>query len=294
MSSQLIAVLVAVQNDTPKVLTLGAGRSLPAGPLESRHRSLQNGMRLWVEQQTGRRLGHIEQLYTFADTQVLGVPEPERSLLISYLALTHADPPSENWRSWYEYFPWEDQMRAQAQRLVADITLRLKSWVGTLAAEEHERQLRRVVRLFGGDGEVWDDQLVLQRYELLWEAGMVRESPLCEDPVAGMSMDGDHRRILATGIARLRAKIRYRPVFYEFMDETFTLSALQRTVEVVAGQAMHTQNFRRLIAQQNLIEETPDYAPVSRGRPAKLFRFRREMIEEGQIMGSKLPIVFSR
>ena len=78
------------------------------------------------------------------------------------------------------------------------------------------------------------------------------------------------------------------------MDVTCTRPGLQRAVEVVAGQAMHTQSVRLLIAQQNLIEETSDYAPVSRGRPAKLFRFRREMIEEGQIMGSKLPIVFSR
>ena len=30
-------------------------------------------------------------------------------------------------------------------------------------------------------------------------------------------MRHDHRRILATGIARLRAKIKYRPVVFELM-----------------------------------------------------------------------------
>jgi hypothetical protein len=33
-------------------------------------------------------------------------------------------------------------------------------------------------------------------------------------PVPGEPMHHDHRRILATGIARLRAKIKYRPVVF--------------------------------------------------------------------------------
>ena len=45
----------------------------------------------------------------------------------------------------------------------------------------------------------------------------------------------DHRRILATGIARLRAKIKYHPVVFELMPETFTLLQLQRCVEALAG-----------------------------------------------------------
>ena len=49
--------------------------------------------------------------------------------------------------------------------------------------------------------------------------------------------DGDHRRILATGIARLRAKIKYRPVVFELMPPDFTLLQLQRSVEALGGPA---------------------------------------------------------
>lgn len=62
MPSELIAVLIAVSEDRPMVLTLDSGRLLPSGPLEAGHRSLQTGLRLWVERQTGHALGHVEQL----------------------------------------------------------------------------------------------------------------------------------------------------------------------------------------------------------------------------------------
>ena len=104
-------------------------------------------------------------------------------------------------------------------------------------------------------------------------------------------MRHDHRRILATGIARLRAKIKYRPVVFELMPPTFTLLQLQRTVEALAGRLLHKQNFRRLIDQQDLVEETGEVTTETGGRPAKLFRFRREVLAERQVAGTKLPLV---
>ena len=80
-------------------------------------------------------------------------------------------------------------------------------------------------------------------------------------------MTHDHRRILATGIARLRAKIKYRPVVFELMPPRFTLLQLQRAVEALAGRRLHKQNFRRLIEQQDLVEETGDMATET-ARPA--------------------------
>jgi hypothetical protein len=100
----------------------------------------------------------------------------------------------------------------------------------------------------------------------------------------------DHRRILATGIARLRAKIKYHPVVFELMPDTFTLLQLQRCVEALAGKQVHKPNFRRLIEQQELVEETGETSQDTGGRPAKLFRFRRTVFAERAIIGTKLPI----
>jgi hypothetical protein len=88
----------------------------------------------------------------------------------------------------------------------------------------------------------------------------------------------------------LRAKIKYRPVVFELMPPWFSLGQLQRAVEALAGRRLHKQNFRRLIEQQALVEETGGVATETGGRPAKLFRFRRAVIVERAMAGTKLPL----
>jgi hypothetical protein len=90
----------------------------------------------------------------------------------------------------------------------------------------------------------------------------------------------DHRRLLATALGRLRGKLRYRPVVFELLPATFTLLHLQRVVEALAGVRIHKQNFRRLVEQGGLVEGTGVVEPGPVGRPAELFRFRREVLRE--------------
>ena len=170
----------------------------------------------------------------------------------------------------------------------------LRAWVRAAAdpASRREREQRAQIT-FGLAGHVWNDELVLQRYELLYEARLIpdagRRHPIGR-VVAGQAMVHDHRRILATGVARLRAKIKYRPVFFELMPDSFTLLQLQRLVEALAGRRLHKQNFRRLVEQQGLVEETGKVCMETGGRPAKLVRFRRALQLERAVSGSKLPL----
>jgi hypothetical protein len=97
----------------------------------------------------------------------------------------------------------------------------------------------------------------------------------------------DHRRILATAIARLRAKLKYRPVVFELMPSHFTLTELQRTVEAISGRHLHKQNFRRLVENAALVEPTGDMSATG-GRPAAVFRFRREVVQERPAPGLRL------
>ena len=126
----------------------------------------------------------------------------------------------------------------------------------------------------------------------VWTAGPPGGPPRrpVADPVPGEAMRYDHRRILATGLARLRAKIKYRPVVFELMPPDFTLGQLQRAVEALAGRPLHKQNFRRLVDQQGLVEETGTVAAGTGGRPGKLYRFRREILLERAVAGTKLPL----
>lgn len=299
VSTELVAVVTAVTGQEPVVLTTD-GPGLPAGPLRSEHRSLQAGLRSWVEHRTGHRLGYVEQLYTFADAGRAG--HDRRVISVSYLGLTRAAQGGPGWSRWYDYLPWEDHRpgRAGAELVGGTIAPRLRSWAEAPGQPEANRERRRLRAgvTFGFGGRPWQPELALQRYELLYEAGLVAEArsgTTQQDgrwPVSalGTAMTQDHRRILATGLARLRAKIQYRPVVFELLPESFTLGQLQQVVEALAGTALHKQNFRRLVTAQELVESTGDTLAETGGRPARLFRFRREVLDERLAVGTKLPL----
>lgn len=298
VGADLIAVVAAVTHGDPRILTIDRFDSLPSGPFELGHRSLQSGLRAWVERQAGLSLGYIEQLYTFADHG--RVSDDRVQISISYLALGLEEATkgssAHGWRSWYDYFPWEDHRTGEPRILSEAIVPQLLSWAeGADSRAGREERRRRVTLGFGLNDNGWNEELVLQRYELLYEAGLVAEAVRDrgtdgEPSIPGRSMIADHRRILATGIARLRTKIKYRPVVFELMPATFTLLQLQRTVEALAGLLVHKQNFRRLIEQQDLVEETGETTGDTGGRPAKRFRFRQAVLAERTVAGTRLPL----
>src|SRR6202040_466286 len=170
-----------------------------------------------------------------------------------------------------------------------DIFPELTRWAAQTEQPDSTRALSRKDRVrlyFGTEGAQWDEERVLDRYELLYEAGLIEEARRDGRPAAlargalpslGEPMRFDHRRILATAIARLRAKLKYRPVVFELMPDEFTLTELQRTVEAISGRRLHKQNFRRLVESTALVEPTGESKTATGGRPAALFRFRREV-----------------
>lgn len=309
LSIGLSAVIVAVTGDDPKVLAVrqpgrdGAREALPSGPLERGHRTLEAGLRNWVERQTHQVLGHVEQLYTFGDRDRRDTDgeHAARALSVAYLALVRearaAGDADAAWESWYRYFPWEDWRDGRPAVLDA-VEHGLRAWAAAApSAAMGAMRAERLSLAFAFDSDRPDEERVLERYELLYEAGLVAEG-LRERTggtagraalLPGVEMAVDHRRMLALAIGRLRGKIKYRPVVFELMPPTFTLGQLQRTVEALSGVRLHKQNFRRLIEQQRLVEETGEATSETGGRPARLVRFRREVLLERPAPGVRLP-----
>ena len=323
MVIDLGAVIVAVTDDRPLVLVRHgpgldaaearsvargfdvAGDALPSGPFDAtRHRTLDRGLRETVTGRIGVVLGYVEQLYTFGDSgrhprEREGGP---RVISVGYLALTHeaemSAPGNAAWRSWYDYFPWEDWRKSRPAFIDSVITPLLHAWIRAAASGPEQGQRRdRASICFALDGAGWDEEIVLERYELLYEAGLVaeaqRETPGATHlkgplPPLGNLMMSDHRRILATAMGRLRAKLKYRPVVFDLMPESFSLFQLQRTVEAILGAPLHKQNFRRLVEKSRVVESTGEIQPQQRGRPAALFRFRREVLRERLAAGVRI------
>jgi hypothetical protein len=248
---ELSAVIVTLETDAgqarPMVLTpQGAqGRDLPTAAFDpDRDRTLHQALGEWVEARTGLRLDYIEQLYTFGDPRRSAAPDTAEphTVSIGYLALVRPESAlaASDWTPWAHWFPWEDRRDGPPAILAEVILPRLNGWVG----KSGERR---------------------ERVELLFGTGVSRR---------------DHRRILATAIGRLRGKLKYRPVLFELMGETFTLTELQRAAEAVSGVALHKQNFRRMVERSGLIEPTGTTSTRLGGRPAAEYRFGAEAIWE--------------
>lgn len=321
----LNAAIVTVSGDEPKILVVphdetdGASGwdALPFGPFNPmEHRTLEIGLRSWVQAQTHIELGYVEQLYTFGDRgrHALEIETPgEHVVSVGYLALTRSHDEALDgaaWRDWYQHFPWEDWREGKPAIIDQAIVPLLREWAARqrdASTDELTRGKRRDrMRLcFGVDGVAWDDEKTLERYELLYSAGLVMEAARDERPNAraltardvpylGRPMQFDHRRILATAMGRLRAKIKYRPVAFELMPPSFTLYELQRTVEALLGLHVHKQNFRRLVENAGLVERTGRMSTRTGGRPAEQFRFRREVLNERPAPGLRLAPSRSR
>jgi hypothetical protein len=318
----LSAVVVAIRDGEAVVLTvrprdpatggLSDLQGLPFGPFDpGGHRTFELALRAFVTEQTRFNLGYVEQLYTFGDkgrdaplADMGAGPQTARVISVGYLALApaalDAHTADSEWRPWSRFFPYEDWREGRPAALDA-IEPALRAWAAAGGADAGQR-LARARLLFALDGAPWNEERVLERYELLYEAGLAQEAARDRGEPAARLPDGlatalgepmlsDHRRILATAVSRLRGKLKYRPVVFELMADAFTLSTLQRTVEAIAGVPLHKQNFRRALDRAELVQGLGRMDAETGGRPAELFRFRREVLGARPVSGLSLPLL---
>ncbi|MFW6261942.1 MAG: NUDIX hydrolase [Spirochaetota bacterium] len=90
----------------------------------------------------------------------------------------------------------------------------------------------------------------------------------------------DHAHIVAMAIDRLRAKVHYEPIVFEFLPGKFTLRAVQRFYETVLGHELDKRNFRKKIQGTGLLVPTEEVEMDVAHRAAQLYRFDRERYEE--------------
>lgn len=322
---ELTAAVIAVMNDEPVVRTVSdqADRTiaprLPSTVYEPSAIGLEQVLRAGVLAQTGLGIDHVEQLRTFAEfsggaggnlKQRAGDPAiGQGRIAIGYLALAHAqaeaERPGTRWNSFYQYFPWEDWRRGKPTILGEVVEPCLAAWAVAPRKTGDDGALNRHDRVriaFGLDGGGWDEEKVVERFDLLDDAGLIEESRLESRNAAdfqaggralGMPLARNHREMLAIAMSWLRAKIKYRPVIFDLMPDEFTLYELQRSVEAILGPHLHKQNFRRLVETMGLVEPTGELKTHTGGRPAKLFRFRRDVLLERlqpgvRVRGSRL------
>ena len=93
------------------------------------------------------------------------------------------------------------------------------------------------------------------------------------------TMAFDHAEILDYALTRVRYKLEYSAVGFELLPDTFTLSELQCAYELILGETLDRGNFRKKLRKAAVVEATREYR-TTRGRPARLYRFRDSAVAE--------------
>jgi hypothetical protein len=307
LAIELSAVVVTVKANEALVLCRnlpkrdsGPAYALPSGPFAPQsHRTFDLALRAFVREQTGFDIGYVEQLYSFGDDGREAVlseaSDADRIVSVGYLALT---PNSDfqarfdaAWVPFHRFFPWEDWRAGETNPSLAAVRNALAAWARHDASGLRKR---RVDTLFPADFDHWNEERVLDRYELLYSADLIGEAHRVkgtpDTPAAnGETMASDHRRIAATALSRLRGKLKYRPVIFELMPERFTLLELQKSLEALSGLRLHKQNFRRALERTGFVTPLGAMREDTGGRPAELYSYDREHFRFGPAQGLSLP-----
>jgi len=82
----------------------------------------------------------------------------------------------------------------------------------------------------------------------------------------------DHDEIIRTAHGRLIAKLDYSTIAFQFLPETFTLSELQDTYEILVDEALDKRNFRKWALALEQIEETGELRRRGNHRPARVYQ----------------------
>ena len=99
----------------------------------------------------------------------------------------------------------------------------------------------------------------------------------------------DHRRIVDYALERLRNKINYTTVAFQFLSREFTLTELQSAYEVILGQRLDKRNFRRKMLQLGILKGTREFRAIGRQRPARLYTFTEPKVVKLQEKGIIVP-----
>jgi 8-oxo-dGTP diphosphatase len=95
------------------------------------------------------------------------------------------------------------------------------------------------------------------------------------------AMAFDHRSLVRSGWARLRAKLSYTNIAFALAPETFTMPQLRDIYTAVLGHGVSTTNLTRVLLRRGVVERTEERPATARGvgRPPVVYRFtHRELI----------------
>ena len=89
-----------------------------------------------------------------------------------------------------------------------------------------------------------------------------------------------HHEIINYALGRLRSRLIDTNNVFALLPELFTLSSLQNAYQTILGQTFDKRNFRKKFLGLDLLVATQEYIQEGAHRPAKLYRFKQQKVED--------------
>lgn len=100
----------------------------------------------------------------------------------------------------------------------------------------------------------------------------------------------DHIEIIETALAKLRSRVRYKPIGFELLPVKFTLPQLQTLYEIILDKPLDKRNFRKKIIKTGLLKKLAEKSKNNKKRAAYLYQFDKKNYEKQKANGSILEI----
>jgi 8-oxo-dGTP diphosphatase len=123
------------------------------------------------------------------------------------------------------------------------------------------------------EAELATRSAVLARIQVPWageEGGPVQ---LLSPEGGTLPLAFDHGDMIAMAVKRLRGKLDYSPVAFQFLPERFTLFELQKIHETILNRKLNKDSFRKRLLAKGLLEATGEMQQDVDHRPAALYRY---------------------
>lgn len=107
------------------------------------------------------------------------------------------------------------------------------------------------------------------------DASEARFWPVSKLPVLAF----DHQEIFKYGLSRLGSKLNYTNIAFGLLPDSFSLTELQKTYEIILNKKLDKRNFRKKLLATDLLSPVGEKSSAGAHRPAALYRFKKKEIE---------------
>jgi 8-oxo-dGTP diphosphatase len=94
----------------------------------------------------------------------------------------------------------------------------------------------------------------------------------------------DHKEMMQLARKRLASRVTYTTLISKLLPKEFTLTELEQAFEIITGKEIDKRNFRKKLLKLGLLNELPRMKSGARHRPAKLYAFKSDTVQEIEIL----------